>query len=138
MLARREHSSGELAAALARKGYASEAIVPAIAELSAEQLLNDTRYADSLVRMLVARGQGPRRVRQALLKAGLTQTQSETALESGPDWNALADEVRIRKFGARRPTDWPSRARQMRFLQYRGFSTDHIGSALDEPTEPDS
>jgi SOS response regulatory protein OraA/RecX len=47
------------------------------------------------------------------------------------------------KFGAFLPKDWPGRARQMRFLQYQGFSTDHIASALggsgaDDFTDTDS
>jgi regulatory protein len=147
MLARREHSSGELAAALVRKGYTAEAVAATVTDLTGEKLLNDSRYADALVRMLAARGQGPRRVRQALAQASLTDSQIATALEAGPDWGTLADEVRRRKFGASRPNGWPQRARQMRFLQYRGFSTDHIASALgssgadetlEEPTEPDS
>jgi regulatory protein len=37
----------------------------------------------------------------------------------------------VRRFGAEVPQDWPERARQSRFLQYRGFSNDHIASALD-------
>jgi len=28
------------------------------------------------------------------------------------------------------PKRWPEKAREARFLQYRGFSTDHIRSAL--------
>jgi SOS response regulatory protein OraA/RecX len=41
------------------------------------------------------------------------------------------------------PKDWPGKARQMRFLQYRGFSKDHIASALggsgaDDPEFPEN
>jgi regulatory protein len=39
-------------------------------------------------------------------------------------------EVRNRKFGPEPPADWPEKARQARFLQYRGFSSDHIRLAL--------
>jgi len=38
--------------------------------------------------------------------------------------------VRARRFGAEVPADWREKARQARFLQYRGFSADHIRSAL--------
>ena len=66
-----------------------------------------------------------------------------TALDSAPDWSLLAADVRRRKFGARIPRDWPGKARQMRFLQYRGFSKDHIASALggsgaDDPEFPEN
>jgi len=53
-----------------------------------------------------------------------------TALATGPDWRILASEVRLRKFGTQEPPGWPEKARQARFLQYRGFSSDHIRSAL--------
>ena len=54
----------------------------------------------------------------------------EVALAEGPDWRALVTEVRNRKFGPEPPPDWPEKARQARFLQYRGFSSDHIRLAL--------
>jgi regulatory protein len=60
----------------------------------------------------------------------------EAAL-AGPDWRALAREVRVRKFGTTEPPGWRERARQARFLQYRGFSSDHIGSALGADFDPD-
>ena len=110
-----------------------------VTELSGERLLDDDRYADSLVRQLATRGQGPARIRQQLTEAGIPAERASRAIEEGPDWHALAREVRLRKFGPEPPPDWPSRARQMRFLQYRGFSNDHIGSCLDDgPGVPDS
>jgi regulatory protein len=130
LLGRREYASGELAAALTRKGYAREAVTEVVAALLDERLLDDTRYAEALVRQLVTRGQGPSRIRQELQQAGIAAALIESAIASGPDWCALAREVRARKFGAVPPTVWSERARQMRFLQYRGFSNDHIGSCL--------
>jgi regulatory protein len=138
LLARREYASGELRAALARKGYAAAVVAEVVSELAGERLLDDHRYAEVLVRQLAHRGQGPARIRQQLLEAGISAERAARAIEEGPDWHALAREVRARKFGAEVPRDWPSRARQMRFLQYRGFSNDHIGSCLgDDPGVPD-
>ena len=130
LVARREHSTAEASAALLRKGFDAEVVAATIAELQQERLLDDARYAEILVRMLTGRGQGPQRVRHALLEAGIPAEGITAALESAPDWSLLAADVRRRKFGARIPSDWPGRARQMRFLQYRGFSKDHIASAL--------
>ncbi len=139
LLARREYAAGELKAALARKGYAADMVAEVVAELAGERLLDDERYAGALVRQLASRGQGPSRIRQQLTEAGICAEQASRALDEGPDWHALAREVRLRKFGAEPPADWPSRARQMRFLQYRGFSNDHIGTCLDDaPGVPDS
>jgi regulatory protein len=139
LLGRREYATGELAQALTRKGYATEAVAGVLADLAEEHLLDDVRYAQSLVRQLAGRGQGPTRIRQELQQAGIAPQVAAEALDTGPDWHALAQEVRIRKFGAARPAGWAERARQMRFLQYRGFSNDHIGSCLGgDPGVPDS
>lgn len=130
MLARREYASGELISALVRKGYADAVVRQVTATLAGEGLIDDSRYAGSLLRMLVNRGQGPLRISRQLRDAGLSEEQVSVALEEGPDWYQLAAEVRQRKFGARLPDNWPERARQMRFLQYRGFSGDHVSHAL--------
>ena len=130
LVARREHSTAEAAAALRRKGYEAAVVDATVAELQQERLIDDGRYAESLVRMLTGRGQGPQRVRHALLEAGISGEAATAALDEAPEWSLLAADVRRRKFGARIPSDWPGRARQMRFLQYRGFSKDHIASAL--------
>ncbi|HXS30324.1 MAG TPA: regulatory protein RecX [Steroidobacteraceae bacterium] len=130
LLGRREYSRGELATTLQRKGFESQAVAEALSELAGEGLLNDERYAEALIRQLASRGQGPARIRQALQAAGLPSEQVAGALESGPDWRVLAAETRQRKFGAGIPRSWPERAKQMRFLQYRGFSSDQITGAL--------
>ena len=139
LVARREYSTGEAAAALVRKGYDAAIVAATVAELQEERLLDDVRYAEALVRMLTGRGQGPQRVRHALNEAGLPPETVVAALDTAPDWKLLAADVRRRKFGSRVPDDWPGRARQMRFLQYRGFSKDHIASALGSSgADPDS
>lgn len=130
LLTRREYASAELVAALVRKGYAKQVVQEAVTALAAEHLVDDLRYAESLVRTLAGRGQGPVRIRQELRAAGLDDAQVAAAVESGPDWQALAAQVRRRKFGAQLPRLRTERARQMRFLQYRGFSGDHVAHAL--------
>jgi regulatory protein len=130
LLARREYASHELSQALIRKGYTEVAIAEALAQLTDERLLDDIRYAQALVRTLSRRGQGPIRIRQALGEAGITAEGVESALESGPDFLQLAGDVRRRRFGDELPADWPEKARQMRFLQYRGFSSTQISAAL--------
>lgn len=137
LLGRREYASGELIKVLARKGYDAQVVREVVAELAGERLLDDTRYAASLVRMLSGRGQGPVRIRQALAEAGLPATQIDAALEEGPDWQSAARDVRTRKFGSGVPASWPERARQMRALQYRGFSRDQIAAALEGPRPDD-
>jgi regulatory protein len=47
------------------------------------------------------------------------------------DWRSLARTIRQRKFGPDQPRDFREKARQMRFLQYRGFDPDQIQAAMD-------
>jgi regulatory protein len=131
LLARRDYSSGELRTKLEQKGYDSPTVAAAVVELTQERALNDVRYAENYVRYHADRGQGPLRIAADLKVLGLPGDLIETALAAGPDWRILAREVRVRKFGTQEPPGWPEKARQARFLQYRGFSSDHIRLALD-------
>ena len=57
---------------------------------------------------------------------------ADVLAESGQDWNELAAEVRCKKFGASLPADFNRKAKQMRFLQYRGFSAEQINAAMKQ------
>ena len=50
--------------------------------------------------------------------------------DAGTDWPELARAVREKRFGAGAPADFRERARQARFLQYRGFTADQVRQAL--------
>ena len=50
-----------------------------------------------------------------------TQTAAITEENYEVDWLAQAVEARVRKYGDSIPTDPKEKARQLRFLQYRGF-----------------
>ena len=130
LLARRDFATGELRARLERKGFEADAVATAVAELVDERALNDARYASNYVSYEAARGRGPLRIASELKTLELPDELIDSALAGGPDWRALAREVRHRKFGPDPPAEWTDKARQARFLQYRGFSSDHIRSAL--------
>jgi regulatory protein len=130
LLARREFCSIELAAKLAAKGYMPDAVQAALAELIERRYLDDERYARQFVVIHAERGQGPLRIRRDLVQLGLPAALIETQLESQGEWAAVARRVVTRRFGAAPPRSWPDKARRMRFLQYRGFATDDIRSAL--------
>ncbi len=137
-LARRDYAGGELAAKLAERGFATPVIQALIGELRTRALLDDERYAGHFVQYRLARGQGPARIRADLRQAGLSASQIDAALAAVSDWAEIARQVRRRRFGARAPASWAEKGRQARFLQYRGFSNDHIRSALGPDCDPDS
>jgi regulatory protein len=68
---------------------------------------------------------------------GLPPELIEAALAAGPDWRALASAARARRFGRPAPADDRDKARQARFLQYRGFSADHIRAATGADSDTD-
>jgi len=83
------------------------------------------------VRSHAARGHGPIRIRYALRELGVAAELIEPSIVAEDfDWTELAAKLRQRKFGDRAPTSYAERAKQMRFLQYRGFSTDQIRAAF--------
>jgi regulatory protein len=130
LLARRDFASGELAARLREDGYPAEGVAAVIADLTEGRILDDARFAGQYVAYHADRGQGPRRIAMDLSARGVAEPLIAAALAAGPDWVALAREVRIRRFGLTPPDTWPEKAKQGRFLQYRGFSSDHVRSAL--------
>lgn len=130
MLSRREHACAQLASALRERGFEGALVDSLVAELREERLLDDARYALQLVRSRAERGQGPRRIRLELAAAGVDEALISQALDGAPDFHAIAAGLRRRRFGVEPPADWTERARQSRFLQYRGFSNDHIASAF--------
>jgi len=136
-LARRDFASGELRDKLEDKGYERDVVAAVVAELAAEGVVNDERYASNYVTYHAGRGQGPQRIRQDLRAFRIDAALIESALESGPDFRALARQVRVRKFGAAAPEGWAEKARQARFLQYRGFSSDHIRFAIGPDFDPE-
>jgi regulatory protein len=131
-LARREYGCEELVKKLADKGYKRSVAEDEIARLTEEGLQSDTRFAEAFVQSRINQGKGPVRIRVELGQRGIRDGVIEGALEgAGADWYELAQHERLKKFGAERPADFKEKARQMRFLQYRGFEQDHIQEAVD-------
>ncbi len=131
LLSRREHSTEELKRKLAAKGYPETSIATVLDKLGKKKWVSDERFAANYVHHHARRGQGPVRIRAQLRQQGITDSQIQQEIAGGEqDWNGLAAEVRRRKFGAALPQTPSERAKQARFLQYRGFNSDQIRAAL--------
>jgi len=132
-LARREYGRAELVGRLRAAGFDSDIAELAVSGLGEDGLQDDLRFATSFVRSKARRGSGPLRIRQALREKGLAAGVINAAFDADDtDWYQSARDVRLRKFGASPPEDFKARAKQMRFLQYRGFDHDQIRSAFDD------
>lgn len=132
-LARREYGYAELVGRLVAAGFSEELADEVVAALAADGLQNDERFASSFVSARVGRGSGPLRIVSALKERGLDAALAARAVdEEDVDWFELAREARRKKFGLEPIEAYPEKARQMRFLQYRGFDFEHIRYAVDE------
>jgi regulatory protein len=131
LLAGRDFARRELAVRLLRKGYREDLVESVLEGLQAEQLLSDARFAEQFAVQRAARGKGPARIRQELAGRGVSSELTDKALDvSEEEWVRRAREIRRKRFGEVLPSDFRERAKQARFLQYRGFSAQQIRAAL--------
>ncbi|MGL6258495.1 recombination regulator RecX [Vibrio sp. WXL103] len=133
LLSRRDHGEYELAQKLKLKGYPDDEISQAIAFCLEHRYLDDLRYAKSQVRQHIYKGHGARRISQELKQKRVDEDVIEVALEEeGCDWFELARTTAEKKFAGKKAEDQKQYAKQVRFLQYRGFSFEQIQYALQE------
>ncbi|TBU72725.1 recombination regulator RecX [Pseudomonas daroniae] len=131
LLARREHGRVELSRKLRQRGASDEHIEAALDRLSEEGLLSEARYLESFISYRARSGFGPQRIRDDLSQRGLARADIEQALrDSGIDWREGLQETWQRKFAGQLPSDARERARQMRFLVYRGYPMDLVGQLM--------
>lgn len=125
LLARREYARSELERRLVAKGGEREAIGAVLDALVAEGYLSDARYAHAVVAQ--KRGNHSRRSIVATLKAkGVGSEDIDSAVaETGLDDDAALRALWQRRFGEP-PMDERAKARQVRFLQARGFAVSAI------------
>ena len=125
LLARREHARSELQQKLIAKGADPDEVRLLLDELAAQDYLSDARY----VRATVAHKSGAfgrQRIIEELKSKGIARDDIETALaEAQIDDEAALNALWQRRFG-RAPVDERDKARQVRFLQARGFAVSAI------------
>lgn len=134
LLARREHSRQELVTKIFRRfskrpelGITRELIESVLMTIADEGLQSDQRYLESFMRSRIQQGYGPVRIAQELRQKKISAEQFEPLLESrSSEWIERAKAVRERKFSSGKASNQKEKAKQMRFLQYRGFSSEQI------------
>ena len=129
LLARREHSRAELARKLQTHVQPEEDLESLLDDLVQRKLLSDERYAESRTRQL-SRKFGAARIVYELRASGIDKELASVASKAIRETEIeRAREVWRRKFRAA-PVTREERAKQMRFLQSRGFSFDAIRAAI--------
>jgi len=129
LLARREHSRAELAKKLQVHSRPGDDLEALLDDLSHRKLLSDERYAESRAHAL-SRKFGAARIAHELRARGLDKDLADKASKTARATELeRAREVWRRKFRSA-PKTREERARQMRFLQSRGFSFDAIRAVV--------
>ncbi|HHS83756.1 MAG TPA: regulatory protein RecX [Gammaproteobacteria bacterium] len=131
LLVRREHSVAELRRKLQSRGHDGEIVEQVLERLQEERLLSNERFVEAYVRSRYEKGFGPLRIQAELRERGVPGALVAQGIEpEGTHWVELMSRVRQKRFGSALPADYPEQARQMRFLQYRGFAVEQIRQLL--------
>ncbi|EBR0130797.1 regulatory protein RecX, partial [Salmonella enterica subsp. enterica serovar Ajiobo] len=70
---------------------------------------------------------GPVRIRQELRRKGFDGELIDAVFSAQEtDWFEQACEAKMKKFGESLPADYKEKQKQMRYLMYRGFTSDQI------------
>lgn len=131
MLARRDYSPHELFQKLKTKGYSRDLIEPVIADLAKSGFINESRYTENFIHSRRNKGYGPERITMELQGRGIAdETIAEHLQITDNAWFTEARKVWQKHFKGKQPNDFNDRAKQMRFLQYRGFTREQIKSVF--------
>ncbi len=128
-LSAREHSRLELTRKLSRYAQENDDVEALLDALEAAKLLSQSRFSESLVHRRAHRF-GNSRILSELQSHGIKgDALDDIKAGLANDEAARAREVWRRKFD-HLPADAKERAKQMRFLQQRGFSLSAIQAAM--------
>jgi len=136
VLARREHTRQELERKLAPHAPDPDELVAILDDFERRGWLSERRFVEQVVHARRRRF-GVSRIRQELVAKGVSEAlvdETLAGLAGGED--AAAREIWRKKFGEP-PRSAAERARQIRFLQGRGFTLDTIMRVLKQRGEED-
>jgi len=137
LLARGELTRRLLARKLAQRGYQTDTVLQVIEELAEQGWQSDQRYTEQYIAMRSRKGFGPVRIQMELQQRGIEETAANHAV-SDVLWQDNLANAYQKKYTNNPITCWSDRTKRMRFLQYRGFTSEQIQrymQALDQGNE---
>ena len=136
VLTRKEYSKKDLIEKLALYAENREEVLILVDELSRENYQSDQRVAEMVVRSQIRKGKGPNRIKLALRAKSIDKELAQNDMNE-IDWYDEAYQLKVKKYGVEVSKDPKIKAKQIRFLQYRGFEMDAIMKAISRKNRDD-
>ena len=129
VLTRREYSKAELIEKLALYAIDRDEVLKLVDELATQNYQSDQRVAEIMLSSQKRKGKGPNRIKLALKSKKIDSSLIQEELKE-TDWNEQAYQLKVKKFGLPVEKEAKLKAKQIRFLMYRGFEMDAIIKAI--------
>ena len=129
VLTRREYSKAELIEKLALYAMDRDEVLKLVDELATQNYQSDQRVAEMMLSSQKRKGKGPNRIKLALKSKKIDSSLIQEELKE-TDWNEQAYQLKVKKFGLPVEKEAKLKAKQIRFLMYRGFEMDAIIKAI--------
>lgn len=136
LLSRRDYSEKELSDKLKIKECPTDEVCKVIHELVQAGYINEAKITENHIHWRRVKGLGPERIAMELKARGIPEAIIAEQLDMTDNaWLAEAQKVWQKHFKNQMPSDFKTKAKQMRFLQYRGFTSEQIESVFNESFE---
>ena len=134
LLTRRDYSQAELSAKLNQYAIHADEVAKLVEELAQQNYQSDQRVAELTLASQIRKGKGLQRIKQTLKAKHLDAELISHELQE-VNWLEQAYQLKIKKFGTSVEKEQKLKAKQVRFLQYRGFDMDVILKAIARTSE---
>ena len=136
VLTRKEYAKAELIDKLCLWAEDRDEVLELVEELSRENYQSDQRVAETMLSSQKRKGKGPNQIKMKLKNKKIdTALIAEELKET--DWVQQAYELKVKKYGLEVSKDPKIKAKQIRFLMYRGFEMDAIMKAISRKPNED-
>ena len=136
VLTRKEYSKAELIEKLALYAEDRNEVIALVEELANQHYQSDQRMAETVLSSQKRRGKGPARIKLALKNKKIDSDLIREEMQE-IDWLEHAYQLKVKKYGVDVSQDPKLKAKQIRFLQYRGFDLDVIFKAISRREDDD-
>lgn len=136
VLTRKEYSKAELIEKLALYAESRDEVIALVDELAAQHYQSDQRVAEIMLSSQKRKGKGPNQIKMKLKSKKIDSSLIADELKE-TNWTQQAYELKVRKYGFEVTKDPKIKAKQIRFLMYRGFEMDAIMKAISRKENDD-